>query len=784
MNAVVVNAVVANAVVASAPAAGDAAAEPVAGGEVAGALLLERLMAVLRPEFRAEVFVPPRGHSVFFYGECALPSCETAIHRPRIGLCKAHHKWWLADHRPAVGDWLPGAEQRLIGARTDVAGCAISGCNRAERRAQMCIRHSNAWAHAGRPSLTQWVADTPYVLSCAAERDCRYPHCPRWTEGPDHQLCSRHWRHWDDAGKPELSGWVAALPLRHDPYLDLGRLERRVRLEFQFGLQCRADEGTKITNLVTLGQASRMIRAAGVSSLLDLDDQAWRAATTKGRPGDQGPRSFLLDTCFHLRGLLIEDPWADQYPRAVWDLRVLRLDRGIRYLRFDGITQGWLREAVKRWCRWRLSRGLAPATVNRDRHACRQLSEHLARVGGHDVAPAVLTRQVLESWFARLRTDYPDPTTRAHAIGSVSTLLHDLQRHGWEPDLPRDARIYPDDAPRRGPGKPRWVAEHLMRQLEAPASLAVFPSPDGAVLLQILISCGLRLGDARRLPFDCIVRDASHAPYLAWINYKIEERVAFFPISEHLAAVIAEQQRQTRARFPAGPWLFTASQKNLNGSKPMTATAWRRQLDQWLDDIKLTDSTGAPARLTPHQFRHTLATRLINADVPQHVVQQLLDHMSPEMTNRYARLHQQTLRRHWEAATKINAEGREVAIAPEHPLADAAWMRISMVRAKVTLPNGYCGAPVQTDCEFANPCLDCRFFITTRDFLDQHRRQRVETHRLIADAEQTGLSRVAEKNRRTAAKLDTIIGALEHADTGQIVVGGRAEDIEDADAAG
>jgi hypothetical protein len=64
------------------------------------------------------------------------------------------------------------------------------------------------------------------------------------------------------------------------------------------------------------------------------------------------------------------------------------------------------------------------------------------------------------------------------------------------------------------------------------------------------------------------------------------------------------------------------------------------------------------------QVQITYATRLINADVPQHVVQQLLDHMSPEMTNRYARLHQQNLRRHWETATKINADGREVTIPP------------------------------------------------------------------------------------------------------------------------
>jgi hypothetical protein len=98
--------------------------------------------------------------------------------------------------------------------------------------------------------------------------------------------------------------------------------------------------------------------------------------------------------------------------------------------------------------------------------------------------------------------------------------------------------------------------------------------------------------------------------------------------------------------------------------------------------------------------------------------------------------------------------------------------------AKVTLPNGYCGAPVQTDCEYANPCLDCRFFLTTPEFLDQHRRHRRDTEHAIAEAQQADLTRIAEKNRRTTAKLDTIIDALESAANGDAavaVVGGRRE---------
>jgi hypothetical protein len=175
-----------------------------------------------------------------------------------------------------------------------------------------------------------------------------------------------------------------------------------------------------------------------------------------------------------------------------------------------------------------------------------------------------------------------------------------------------------------------------------------------------------------------------------------------------------------------------------------------------------------------------VATRLINADVPQHIVQQLLDHMSPEMTAVYARLHLDTVRRHWESALKVNADGNPADLPDGHPLATAQWIRLSMVRAKVTLPNGYCGAPVQTDCEYANPCLDCRFFITTPDFLAQHRQQREETRQMIDQAGHGGLSRLAEKNTRTLGRLDKIITALEQAGPGEVVSGGKVTALDAA----
>jgi len=54
-----------------------------------------------------------------------------------------------------------------------------------------------------------------------------------------------------------------------------------------------------------------------------------------------------------------------------------------------------------------------------------------------------------------------------------------------------------------------------MTQLEDPANLDRWNDPARRLITLILIRCGLRLGDALRLPFDCIVHDADQAPTCA-----------------------------------------------------------------------------------------------------------------------------------------------------------------------------------------------------------------------------------------------------------------------------
>ena len=164
-----------------------------------------------------------------------------------------------------------------------------------------------------------------------------------------------------------------------------------------------------------------------------------------------------------------------------------------------------------------------------------------------------------------------------------------------------------------------------------------------------------------------------------------------------------------------------------------------------------------------HQFRHTFGTRLINSGVPQHVVQRLLGHASPNMTGHYARIHDTTIREAFDAyqATRVNIAGEQVDYDPDAPTADAEWVKQNLNRVRDSLPNGYCARPAQQDCPHPNACLTCPDFQTTVEFMDIHRSQAATNRRLIDQAEDRGQVRLAENLRHVQASLDRIIPALE-----------------------
>ena len=141
------------------------------------------------------------------------------------------------------------------------------------------------------------------------------------------------------------------------------------------------------------------------------------------------------------------------------------------------------------------------------------------------------------------------------------------------------------------------------------------------------------------------------------------------------------------------------------------------------------------------------------------------------MTSHYAKITDQTVRRHWEQATKVNIKGEHVTLDPDGPLDQAQWAKTRYGMATQTLSNGYCGLPVQKSCPHANACLTCPVFVSGPEFLPELRGQRHRTLTLIEVSTGKGQTRVAEMNQQVLSNLDKMISEI-----------GKDEESEAADA--
>jgi integrase len=612
--------------------------------------------------------------------------------------------------------------------------------------------HGQRWTRAGRPDLAVWLADPPLVKQPDDGAVCQVDHCNLWPDAA-HPLCHSHFNTWRVNGRPDLDTFVAGfarVAFPADESIRLGTLGGQLRLEVQYALQCRHDERTTKTEPAVVMQAVRILAASAATSVLDLTEQQWRHHIGRSKSNAQ---ALTVYTRRRVEDLADAGGWEAEYPRDMWYLRRLGFD-GNQVLNFDAIAQPQIRELAKRWLRWRLSAGIGLEAARRGLRFVTRFARFCHGAGITSLAG--IDRAVLERYLADLHTEMAGSQREGDHIGQLNTFFQAIRAHRWDDSLPATAMFFTEDHPRRHEQLPRALAEQVMAQVEHPDNLDRWTNPAYRLVTVILIRCGLRVSDALRLPPHCIATDPEGAPYLRYFNHKMK-REALVPIDEELHTLIAHQQTHRASTA----LLFPRPTKNPDGRAATSSSTYRLALYRWLHLCDVRDEHGRPVRFTPHQWRHTLGTRLINRDVPQEVVRRILDHDSPQMTAHYARLHDTTVRRHWEAARKIDIAGHVVVVDPAGPLAEAAWAKQRLGRATQALPNGFCGLPVQKTCPHANACLTCPMFITTAEFLPQHREHRSQVLQIISAAQARGQTRLVEMNQHVADNLETIITALQ-----------------------
>jgi integrase len=472
------------------------------------------------------------------------------------------------------------------------------------------------------------------------------------------------------------------------------------------------------------------------------------------RPCVTARDSHYISTLRQLYSIL-ESAYDDrpEHEKDVWDLQRMAVPISLSLsnvtLSFHRIRQPWLRKPVKAYIRYCLTI-CAEGTCRTRLQSLTCFSEFLMQERPKGTAKAI-TRKLLLEYLSYLPARVCVSVRKSHLL-NLRNFLETAARERWLPIAP-ERMIFDDEIPRPPKAQPRYLPAAVLDQLNS--HLGSLKAPWMQMIL-ILQECGMRISELLQLPLDCLTQDARGTFYLRFMQGKMK-REHTIPVSQEIARLIQEQQQVVRATERSTALLFPNAKGGVSKQQ-----SFAQQINRLAYDHQVRDATGKLFRFQSHQFRHTVGTRMINLGVPHHFIQRYLGHLGPEMTNRYAHIHDSTMREklsEYLQGTLVDVTGKAV---PEGPLdtSDLRWFtRNVMAQA---LPNGYCAIPVVAGpCPHPNACLSCAHFRTDASFLDVHKAEPRDTERVITKANANGWTRQIEMNERKRNNLVNIVTSLE-----------------------
>jgi integrase/recombinase XerD len=268
----------------------------------------------------------------------------------------------------------------------------------------------------------------------------------------------------------------------------------------------------------------------------------------------------------------------------------------------------------------RVERGLSPLTISAYR---RDLAQFAAAAGSRwreDPQPVA-------DFVNGLRRAGRRPTTQARKVAAIRSFYGFALREGL---ATRDVAALLD-SPRPGTYLPDVLdADDVARILAAPAGDDPVALRDAAIL-ELLYACGLRVSELTGLDLDRI--DLPNLEVRVIGKGNKERRVP-----------MGEPARERLHRYLSGPRLAwtakvatPAAFVSQRGTRLTREAVWRL-VRRW------TRAAGVSGHVTPHTFRHSFATHLLEGGADLRVVQTLLGHASISTTQLYTHLTGERLR--------------------------------------------------------------------------------------------------------------------------------------------
>jgi integrase len=451
-------------------------------------------------------------------------------------------------------------------------------------------------------------------------------------------------------------------------------------------------------------QEYRALGPGAICQLAGYGEWAWDRATkdprfvtrlnqlgvSTGKPARGRPwkHEGNLEIC------LAADP-EEELAKDIWDMRKLLADYPRHrsasdfIVNFTTLVDSDLRAQVKLYFRHQLTHwkaGTVKAVLNSLRHPLGWLP-----AGVH---LGTITRSHIEAMLPLLAADSLDSRYRG------LRLLREMVEYAatspaWPGPRPPHDLIWMEDMPVPPAAQPRPLPPDVLEQLDGlleQARGALEAGQKPAILqpmywdaVLILRRTGMRFEDLAHLKMPdahdrggCLVQDSEGYRWIA-IDHRFTKtgRDHRIPTRESDGVIAAIRRQQQRAQ--AFPNFFQENYLFRHDRGVLSGETFRYVLKQKLAPHLLHE--GKPYRLTAHQFRHTLATEMIDQGVDVYTVKEFLGHKSLAMTERYIQIYLKSLKAKYDAyrakqqpapaSLAMNAQ-LEVAQPSEGP--DGGWV--------------------------------------------------------------------------------------------------------------
>jgi len=473
----------------------------------------------------------------------------------------------------------------------------------------------------------------------------------------------------------------------------------------------------------------------------------------------------------------------EEFEKDVWDVRNIP---GARYTQNTSDyllsfidTPAPFRHIAKRYIKMRISK-LSLRTCVEDIMSLRLFLKFIHKIYPHWEDLNDLSRQDMENYLSWYKS-YTKGWVNSHYeyLIKLKIFFDYIQRAEYPeaPQKPAVLLLFKEDFPKK-PIKAdediKFVSENVLVQLEE--NIENIKPQEYIPVVIILRASGWRISDVLALRYDNCLEKTTSGWWLKGDIQKTDVLNHRVPITDEIAAVVkaqAELMEEKSNKDNNPDKLLFARLNGKRKGKPPLRRDTQEALNRLAKDCNIVDDQGNIFHFKTHAFRHTKGVELINSGMNLLHVQKWMAHASPEMTNRYARILDTTMRKSWEEAVKngvfrIDTDGnpRKVDISELENEDEIEWEYIRYNLDAVRMPLGYCLKPSKVECKHQlNPCLNCRNLCTTPDFIPQYELEIQEVKHVIERGRAQGRTLWVEKNQALLERYETILATLKDGKT-------------------